>query len=249
MKILDRSINWYDEYDNLPTLHIVVDKLPDRESRRYKTHKQGRSTSYWSELDGVVDFFTHVPGQEQGYGGRVFSGILEDGTPFSCKGPWSDNSAHMNGIFPKCVEVSVTETQGKYGTLRYASNLLLPLWVENVRLAGAEVCAIRDLTHNTELSLDQTLAVNGGVIDLEEINGGRMFAIKRAGMTLAQSQGLKRARRLIRYALDPHGIHRDRNWEAAIELIRNLDLKMLCERCLSDKPVDQSCGCFDNGGQ
>jgi hypothetical protein len=92
------------------SLQLLVDRIPTREERRYKTLRKPNGTLYVSLLDGVASFFHHDPSDQAGYGGAVFTGLLESGEPFSVKGPWSSGPSEVNasGLIEPVVEASAT---------------------------------------------------------------------------------------------------------------------------------------------
>ena len=204
MKILDRKIDWAEDWDNLPTLQVTVDKLPKYEDYRFK-HVDGR---YWAEQHGVVSFFHHVPSNQEGYGGRVFSGLLENGEPFSCRGPWSSNSMAMNALFPASVEATLYEAEGQFPKLGYGSHLLADLWCEQVKKAGGDFVLISSYGRDDQLDESQASLVLGTVAHDQPI-GRYSFAIVWPGMTLPQSQAFKRAKRMLRLAEKCEPAHRD----------------------------------------
>src|SRR5690606_1217934 len=64
------------------SLRLTVPSLPDNARRRYVAHAlPGDKTLYLSILDGVADFFVADPRDKSGYGGAIFSGVLESGEP------------------------------------------------------------------------------------------------------------------------------------------------------------------------
>lgn len=64
----------------------------------YKTSKIKGKTLYYREANDRADFFLHDPRNERGYGGAVFSGVLEDGTEFKVRGPWSSSDSFVNSL-------------------------------------------------------------------------------------------------------------------------------------------------------
>lgn len=92
------------------SLQLFVDRIPAREERRYKTLRKSNGTLYVSLVDGVANFFHHTPSDQAGYGGAVFTGLLETGEPFSVKGPWSSGSSEVNatGLIEPVIEASAT---------------------------------------------------------------------------------------------------------------------------------------------
>lgn len=92
-------------------IEVLLRRLPLISEYRYKTVKRGIATFYAGVIDGVAHFFMHNPRDESGFGGRIYSGVTEDGEPFSCRGPWSSGASEINalGILPPMVEASGTD--------------------------------------------------------------------------------------------------------------------------------------------
>lgn len=104
MKILAAKIRTYSEFDNLPTLEVLVDKIPDNESLVYEQ----KGNSYFAEKEGYVSFF-YYSRPDEGYGGTVFT-INTKGGLKDLHGPWSSNSEAMyQAGFQRSVNVSITD--------------------------------------------------------------------------------------------------------------------------------------------
>lgn len=104
MKVLDATIDWMQDYANLPSMKILVDEIPEMEELRFTQ----KGSLYYAELDGYVMFFSYtVP--DKGFGGREFKLNMKNGTTKILKGPWSSGSYAMNRAgFGPCVEVSIS---------------------------------------------------------------------------------------------------------------------------------------------
>lgn len=104
MKILAAKVYNNPEFDNLPTLEVLVDKIPDHNSLVYEQ----KGNSYFAEKDGYVNFFYYQrPGE--GYGGRKFT-INVNGEQKDLIGPWSSNSESMfQAGFQRSIDVSLTD--------------------------------------------------------------------------------------------------------------------------------------------
>jgi len=113
MEIIKAKINWRLGWNTGPQLEILVDKIPK------DLHYQYKDGMFFGEKDGYVSFFAHNGGDEnqKGYGGRVFSIVMKDGTRKDLKGPWSGRSGVTNKLgFTPCVEVSITEDPEEFET-------------------------------------------------------------------------------------------------------------------------------------
>jgi len=64
----------------------------------YRVVARGSRRLFFREREGFCQFFEHNPRDEHGYGGAVFSGVLEGGQPFSVKGPWSSSCETVNAL-------------------------------------------------------------------------------------------------------------------------------------------------------
>lgn len=113
MKLLDAKVNWRFDWANSPELMILVDEIPDYKNipHRKVVRREGNrfeSTIYWGEQDGLVDFFVSTS-DKNGYGGRTFDTLLEDGTREAVKGPWSSGCYAMNvNGFPLSADCLIT---------------------------------------------------------------------------------------------------------------------------------------------
>lgn len=111
MKILDARIDWMFGWANTPIMRLLVDKMPDHSQLRYKCYGEGPNHTglYFAQLDGYVDFF-YSTDDKTGFGGRVFTPTMEDGTARRIRGPWSSNymaAKRLTGV--DCVDVSITD--------------------------------------------------------------------------------------------------------------------------------------------
>lgn len=123
MKILDLDVDPMKGFGNMPRLILVVDKLPDLKDLVYKVQSIGDNTLYWAEKEGYVSFFLHNPKDESGFGGRVFTLLLESGEKIKIAGPWSSRSSVTNIYFPHSVECAYHEE--KRELTAYAGNVLV----------------------------------------------------------------------------------------------------------------------------
>ena len=133
MKILAARVKNSYEFDNLPTLEVLVDKIPDNDSLVYEQ----KGTSYFAEKDGYVSFF-YYSGPGEGYGGRKFTINTKDGFK-DLHGPWSSNSVAMESAgFPKSVSVHLTDDLKAYekGYTFFAAHLTFDKFKEACKVAN-----------------------------------------------------------------------------------------------------------------
>lgn len=133
MKILAAKVKNLEEFDNLPTLEVLVDNIPDNDSLVYEQ----KGNSYFAEKDGYISFF-HYSGPGEGYGGRKFTINTKDGFK-DLYGPWSSNSVAMEQAgFPKTINVSLTDDPKAYekGYTFYAAHLTFEKFVEACEVAN-----------------------------------------------------------------------------------------------------------------
>jgi hypothetical protein len=144
MEILSCGIDWYKGYGNLPTLKVTVDRIPPADAFRYRVVPYVNGTRVWGEKEGLVRLFAHVPGNERGYGGCVFTVTdIDDGVERKFKGPWSSNAADMNQVFPPVSEVIVYERDGEFPNLGCGYHMVAAGWIDLCRSTGASVAVIR----------------------------------------------------------------------------------------------------------
>jgi hypothetical protein len=132
MKILAAKLQKLENFDNTPTIQILVDKIPEVEY-------QEKNGCYFGEKDGYANFMFHCPQNERGYAGRVFDLKMTDGTIKSIKGPWSGNSKSMHAAgFPQTVDVQITESEKDFnrGYTFYSGHLTIDKFKEAAKLAG-----------------------------------------------------------------------------------------------------------------
>lgn len=153
------------------SIELLLDHLPDYADRRYKTLYRNGRTFYVSELDGIANFFVHNPRNQEGYGGRVLTGTLESGEPFSVKGPWSSGSGEINtlGLIPPVIPAAATTSREDWErgyTLFALSGVTMPVIDQALRYlpgwsfgGGDPAPAHEDI--GLELSDEQCRAVFG----------------------------------------------------------------------------------------
>lgn len=132
MKILAAKVYNNPEFDNLPTLKVLVDNIPDHDSLVYDQ----KGNSYFAEKDGYVNFFYYQRAGE-GYGGYKFT-INVNGEQKDLYGPWSSNSEAMfQAGFQRTVDVSLTDDPKAFekGYSFNAAHLTLAKFVEACNIA------------------------------------------------------------------------------------------------------------------
>jgi hypothetical protein len=133
MKILAAKVRNSYQFDNLPTLEVLVDKIPNNDSLVYEQ----KSNSYFAEKDGYVSFFYYSsPGE--GFGGHKFTINTKDGLK-DLHGPWSSNSVAMeNAGFPKTVNVCLTDDPKAFekGYTFYSAHLTFEKFIEACEVAN-----------------------------------------------------------------------------------------------------------------
>ncbi len=190
MQVLHKRINWMARWANKPVLEVHVDRWPRlHEFRHQRVRLEDGNDIYWAELDGAVHFLYHEKKDETGYGGATFSLTLEDGSVVDVHGPWSSNSRAMNLFFLPSHEATIFEGANTGGV---AGALAAGLFIRLVREAGGEVTVVENYGSDEELPEDERRVI----LALAENNaplGCRVaLAIKLPGVTLAESQKMKR---------------------------------------------------------
>lgn len=115
----EAKVEWYERYANHPVLACSTTKGNWEKHREvhekavFWTQRQGGSTLYYSDPgDGLVNFYCHTPGNEEGFAGRSFKLLIEeDGETIerTIKGPWSSRPGIMNKYFgAHCVDLTVS---------------------------------------------------------------------------------------------------------------------------------------------
>jgi hypothetical protein len=140
MKILDASVEWYNDYANNPVMRVVVDKIPELKYNKY-------GNMYFGENEGYVDFLLET-NDKTGFGGRTFNLKMEDGSEVAVKGPWSSRASVCNcmGLTP-CNEVYIQE-QGKYS---HCGNLTVPKLLEAAKLANVYlIMSVSEYNHSPD---------------------------------------------------------------------------------------------------
>ena len=100
-------------YGNPPDLVIEVEQVPNLGDYRFESMPgaDSGSTLYFAHLDGFVQYFSHNPKNESGFGGARYDLTLIDNSQVSLRGPWSSRAAVMEkaGFEPITVDIVVIE--------------------------------------------------------------------------------------------------------------------------------------------
>lgn len=111
IEIVKGRIYWYEGYANPPNLQVLLSRIPALSEHRFEK----RGTVYYSEVDGVCQFFSWGGSQDRGYGGRAFPIKMRDGSDETLLGPWSSNFSAVNSLgFGPCIEVHGTDEPEAY---------------------------------------------------------------------------------------------------------------------------------------
>lgn len=196
MIIKSAKIEWMKGYGNLPELKVTVDQMPKMKDMKFKRLGEPRGYSYWAQDGDFVTFFFHAPGNQTGYGGSTFSGVLEDGSEFSVKGPWSSNAMDMNGEFPPSHNVAYYETDGKFPDLGFAAHITMAKAIELIDECGADWTFIKQYggrRNEMEVTDEELIDNLTKKVAKGEVIGHYDIAIRLKGMTLEESQEAKNA--------------------------------------------------------
>lgn len=192
MIIKKARIDWMKGWANTPELRVTVDRMPRMDNVRFKTFQDGRSTTYWACDGDFVTFFTHVPGNQTGYGGAMFRGQLEDGTIFNVKGPWSDNALAVNGDFPPSHNVAYYQEEDEFPEMGFAAHLKMSTALRLIKECDADYKFIKHYGGPDSVVTDEELIKSlEDKISKNEIIGNYDIVIVMKGMTLAESQEAK----------------------------------------------------------
>lgn len=169
MKLIDARINWSKNYDNSPTLQLLVDKIPPLENLRY----QERNGIFYSELEGYVSFFYYRSAGE-GYGGRKFLITMTDGTKKELIGPWSSRAGAVNSVgFGPCVDVSIADNLESYkrGYTFLAGAVTLDITKQAAKIADCDlVCEFEQDRTTVKMSGEQSRALREVVSEFSDIS-------------------------------------------------------------------------------
>lgn len=96
-RILGVDVNWMDRCANSPDLILLVDEYPEHRvyTKRPFSPEAKRPAGwhvYWSEVDGLVWFFTWGGQPDDGFGGYARDVQLDDGTVEHVVGGWHASS-------------------------------------------------------------------------------------------------------------------------------------------------------------
>ena len=145
MKLISADINWHEGLATKPQLMLIVENLPENDEYIYRKLDLGGSILYWGEKDGIVQFFSHDPGNQRGFGGREFTLQLANGDAKTITGPWSSRAGVMNNYFPPCVEVTIKDTTSDY-QISFAMAVTLELARKAAEMAGVKLVKVERYT-------------------------------------------------------------------------------------------------------
>lgn len=194
MIIKKAEINWMKGFGNFPELKVTVDRMPRMDSLMFKTYINERATTYWASEDDFVTFFTHVPSNESGYGGHMFTGKLEDGSIFKVKGPWSDNAMNVNAFFPSSTSVTYYQEEDDFPEMGFAAHIRMEKAIELIQQCGGNHTFIKQYggPRGEQEVMDPIKLVELSEKCLKnEIIGNYDIAIRMNGMSLEESQKAK----------------------------------------------------------
>lgn len=113
MNIIYADIDWWVHTDNEPVLRVLVNSR--EKDLIYKAYKVRDNTLYLAQDHGYCNFLYHMPRNERGYGGQVFTikvydPYADDVYTVNVPGPWSSNAEavyEITGV--RCVPVHMTD--------------------------------------------------------------------------------------------------------------------------------------------
>lgn len=111
MKVLDAKVDWFEEYDNEPSLKVLVDRVTPLEEFVYEKKEVGGNSYFlYAEKDGDVSYFYVDPSDTRGFGGRSFQLNVKGEGVVTISGAWSSRASVANSLrFGPCVDVSITD--------------------------------------------------------------------------------------------------------------------------------------------
>ena len=128
MKIKRLNIDWAPNFDNVPTVQVLVDEIPTIDEYT------NNHPYYFGEKDGYVSFFYYdKPGD--GYGGRRVT-LPTAGGAVELIGPWSSSPDAMRVQgFPDTIEVHITTDSDVFyrGHTFFAGTLLFEVVKEAMK--------------------------------------------------------------------------------------------------------------------
>jgi hypothetical protein len=167
MIIVGAEVKDNHEWANTPDLRVIVDKVPSINDF-YFTRKG--SLYYAEREDGAVMFYSHNVRNETGYGKRVFTLQMKDGTVKTLKGPWSSNSDCMNRAgFGPCTETWLRGVKDEYWV--HGVNLTVKAAQEAMKLvAGNWELVEYKQNHGTYWVPLRTLPSGKATVDGEQVH-------------------------------------------------------------------------------
>ena len=106
MKILAARVRWNESWGNTPDMEVLVDNMPDESSMVFEE----KAGLYLAIQNGYASYmYYNEPGD--GYGGRVFTVKMQDGSIRRLTGPWSSRAGCVNagGFDTQIMDVSMTD--------------------------------------------------------------------------------------------------------------------------------------------
>lgn len=142
MKILDARVSWMTDYDNHPSLEVLIEDPPNEEERVYSN----KENIYFSCLEGMASYFAYS-GPSDGFGGREFDIKMDDGTTKTLIGPWSSRAGAVNTLFGPIVDMAWTDDvekwNGKRGCFMHGS-LIFSLALVAAEMAKCHLVKVVD---------------------------------------------------------------------------------------------------------
>jgi hypothetical protein len=108
MKVLEARVNWKEDCANDPSLEILVDRIPEPDTMRYRRSRN----LYYAEQDGYVHFYASGP-DGRGFCGDSFKLQMKDGNTTILIGPYSSRAGVMNkaGFGSPCIDVAIADNR------------------------------------------------------------------------------------------------------------------------------------------
>lgn len=141
MSITDIKVDWMAGCANMPMIEVHLSKAPpgiDEIPHKQKTNSDG-SVLYYGQKEGFVSYFCENSNKE-GFGGRSFDILMEDGSIKTLVGPWSSRASVMNEEFvAACVEVTFNYDGNPYPSLKYAGAMSVVNIIEALSKLSPEI--------------------------------------------------------------------------------------------------------------
>jgi hypothetical protein len=150
MKVLKAKVDWHLEYDNHPTLTVLVDSMPNYDTLVFNEI----NGIYYSIQDGYASYLYYVkPGE--GFAGRTFTLKMVDGTTRTLIGPWSSRAGCVNTTLYEhdsskgpIVDVTMTDDpdvySGKVIKCFFAGAITMNLAIEAAKMARCHLVKTKE---------------------------------------------------------------------------------------------------------